>query len=892
LNGKLSFCIPYIVASIAVGSTLLLTIMLHSLISPTIYILFVAAVAVSAWYGGLSSGIFATILSVLLINYFFINPKFSLSAYLHPDTITRLIIFLLVTTIVNFLNSELRIAKDKLEKSLQQLKTSESKFRRLVEANIIGVMVADINGNVVEANDAFLKMIGYTREDLLASRINCQNMTPPEYQDMDKQLLDELLINKILPPFEKEYIRKDDTRFIALIGLALLEKNSQQVIGYVLDLSESKQNEKRLRRLVESNIFGVAFGDSGGGINYANDYVLNMLGYSQEDIHSGAVRWSEITPPEYADLDQRALAAVNKQGLSQPYEKEYIRKDGTRVPILIGLVALEEPYNQQEVAFYLDLSTQKAALRDLQLVESTLRQREEQLRLITNALPVQISYIDAEQRYRFNNRKYEEWFGIPATEIYGKHIQELLGESTYQSILHHVEAVLSGEKVNYELLLQHRDGSNHFMNVSYIPQFNQQEQVEGFVVLIQDITERKQAEQEREQLLEREQVARAEAEAANRIKDEFLATLSHELRTPLNAILGWTQLLKSRKFDGATTNKAMDTIDRNGRALSQLIEDILDVSRIIRGKLCLNTQPLNLTTVIQAAIDSVLPAADAKEITIELQFEDSVGMVVADANRLQQIIWNLLVNAVKFTPKRGKVEVKLRRINSRVEIRVTDTGMGIDPEFLPYLYERFRQADSSTTRSHGGLGLGLAIVRHLVELHGGTVAAESEGIGKGASFIVNLPMKAVAIPSTSPEPKPSLLDIQQHPLPILEGLRVLVVDDEVDARQLLSTILGEYGAEVIAVASTQAAISALPQFSPHILVSDIGMPDEDGYTLIRRVRNLPPDQGGRIPAVALTAYARAEDRTKALLAGFQLHIPKPVDPTELAAVVANLAGRT
>lgn len=335
-------------------------------------------------------------------------------------------------------------------------------------------------------------------------------------------------------------------------------------------------------------------------------------------------------------------------------------------------------------------------------------------------------------------------------------------------------------------------------------------------------------------------------------------------------------------------------MDCNTKSLAQLIEDVLDVSRIIQGKLSLNLQRVELVPVVEAAIETVHPAADAKEIRIECRFDSDIGIVIADVNRLQQVIWNLLSNAVKFTPKGGKVEVQLQRINSRVQIRVSDNGSGIPPEFLPFVFDRFRQADSSSTRSHGGLGLGLAIVRHLVELHGGTVSAESPGIGKGATFIVNLPMKAVAVDhTTSPQREPLInSDDRPNEPQTLNGLRVLVVDDEPDARQLLTTVLSPYGAQVMTAASAAEALAAVPQFHPDVLVSDIGMPKEDGYVLIRQLRGLPPEQGGRIPAVALTAYARSEDRTQALLAGFQLHIPKPVNPAELVAVIANLTGRT
>lgn len=425
-----------------------------------------------------------------------------------------------------------------------------------------------------------------------------------------------------------------------------------------------------------------------------------------------------------------------------------------------------------------------------------------------------------------------------------------------------------------------------------------------------DISDRKQAEKERELLLVREQAARSEAEAANRMKDEFLATLSHELRTPLNAMLGWTTLLRTRKFDETTTARALETIDRNAKSLAQLIEDVLDVSRIIRGKLRLNLRPVELVSAIEAAIDIVRPAAEAKEIQLESQLDPSVRPVLGDASRLQQVVWNLLSNAVKFTQPGGRIEIRLSTElelepasateqpthpnSSYAQIRISDTGIGIDTKFLPYVFERFRQADSSSTRSHGGLGLGLAIVRTLVELHGGTVKAESAGEGLGSTFIVNIPL--MAVPQVVSELKLVQANASnENPTkipPSLDGLRVLVVDDQADARELLIAMLQQYGAEVIAVATAVDALEALPRIKPNVLVSDIGMPGEDGYALIRQVRAMTAEQGGQIQAIALTGYASASDRTHALSAGFQIHMAKPVDAIELAVAVGQLAGRT
>jgi PAS domain S-box-containing protein len=407
-----------------------------------------------------------------------------------------------------------------------------------------------------------------------------------------------------------------------------------------------------------------------------------------------------------------------------------------------------------------------------------------------------------------------------------------------------------------------------------------------------DITDRKQAEAEREFLLAEARRAKEEADTANRMKDEFLATLSHELRTPLNAILGWARILRRGNVDPKDLEEGVSAIERNSTAQAQIIEDLLDVSRIIAGKFRLEVQTVNVHEVIESAIAAVLPAAHARGIRVQKVLDSLAGPVSGDPARLQQIVWNLLSNAVKFTLHGGKVSVLLERVNSHVEVSVIDTGMGIKPEFLPHAFDRFRQADSSTTRRHGGLGLGLAIVKQLVEMHGGTVRAKSPGEGQGATFTIALPITVVH-PQQSEQTPPKQDDSadlhckEGH----LQGVRVLVVDDEIDARRLIERVLAECGAEVALASSAAEALEVLDEFEPHVLVSDVGMPEQDGYDLLRSVRSRGKSSA-QIPAAALTAFARSEDRRRAMLAGFQTHVAKPVDPAELLAVVASLAGRT
>ena len=393
--------------------------------------------------------------------------------------------------------------------------------------------------------------------------------------------------------------------------------------------------------------------------------------------------------------------------------------------------------------------------------------------------------------------------------------------------------------------------------------------------------ERDQVEQEREKLLQREQTARKEAETANRIKDEFLAVLSHELRSPLNPILGWSRLLQSGKLDETRTKQALATIERNAKLQSELIEDLLDVSRILQGKLSLTVSPVDLAPTIKAAIETVRLAAEAKSIKLEIRLAPKVGLISGDSTRLQQVVWNLLSNAVKFTSAGGQLTVHLAQVNYQAQIIVSDTGKGISPSFLPYVFDYFRQEDGAITRKFGGLGLGLAIVRHLVELHGGTIRADSPGEGLGATFTVTLPlMPAQPTIDQNPQLPETSLD--------LKGVQVLIVDDDTDTRDYVAFLLEQAGATVMTVVSAREAMKALTQFKPNILLSDIGMPDVNGYMLLRQVRALSPEQGGTIPAIALTAYAGELDQKQALAAGFQQHIAKPVEPDQLVKLIADL----
>ena len=485
-----------------------------------------------------------------------------------------------------------------------------------------------------------------------------------------------------------------------------------------------------------------------------------------------------------------------------------------------------------------------------------------------------------------------ELLGYTHGEFLGKELWEIglfTDKETSQRVFQELQ--LTGYLRYEDLPLQSIDGNRH--EVEFVSNVYQEGSHAVIQCNIRDISDRKRGEEERGLLLEREQAAHAEADNANGIKDEFLALLSHELRTPLTSILGWSDLLKDGTLDEAAAKRAVEIIGRNARAQRQLIDDLLDTSRIITGKMRLEVRPVELPPLIEIVIEAVRPTAEARNIRLQTILDRLTSPISGDPQRLQQIIWNLLTNAIKFTPKGGKVEVRLERIESHLELVISDEGQGIEPGFLPHVFDRFLQSDSSSTRRHGGLGLGLSIVRQLVELHGGTVTARSQGAGQGSTFTVTLPLMSVHHIPGKVEIGPSpLLPKPRTDMPqSLTGLRVLVVDDEPDARELIAAVLTGRGAAVVAVESGVKALAELERQRFNAMLSDIGMPDMDGYTLIEKIRRLPAERGGGLPAVALTAYAGVQDRNRALTAGYQRHVSKPVEPAELITVVVNLAER-
>ena len=552
--------------------------------------------------------------------------------------------------------------------------------------------------------------------------------------------------------------------------------------------------------------------------------------------------------------------------LLKPFDPEILR---TKVSVFVDLWKKGEILKRQ------------AALLRVQEVREAERRSEIRFRVLTDSMPQCVWSARKNGEITYCNRVWREYAGEDA----GIGFFESLPQSEVQEAqVSWKAAVAAGTPLEREVRLRRKDGELRWHLCRMVPERDDNGEVLGWIATATDIDHQKKVEEAHAALLIREQEARATAEIANRTKDEFLATVSHELRTPLNAILGWTRILRTGATPGGEKlDRALETIERNARAQAQLVEDILDVSRIIAGKLRVQIRDMDLVAVIQAAVEAVRPASQAKGLEIELRLPPSLPYH-GDPDRLQQVFWNLLSNAIKFTLQ-GKVIIEASREGGEAVVTMTDTGIGISSDFVPLVFDRFRQADSSITRASGGLGLGLAIVRHLVEVHGGTVKAESEGEGKGSRFTVRLPCKEVRAESADP----AAGEAARAPARVrgLEGTRVLVVDDEADSRELAVEVLGSFGAEVITAGSADEAIAAIAERAFDVLVSDIGLPAEDGYALIRRVRSEP--NGRDVPALALTGYASPTDSQRALEAGYQRHISKPVEPDELIATVTEMA---
>ncbi|MDQ3917100.1 MAG: ATP-binding protein, partial [Acidobacteriota bacterium] len=564
------------------------------------------------------------------------------------------------------------------------------------------------------------------------------------------------------------------------------------------------------------------------------------------------------------------------------YETVRVRKDGTRIDISLTVSPIRGPDGR-----VIGASKIARDITESRRSQEALRRSELELSDFFENAVVGLHWVGPDGTILRANRAELQMLGYEREEYVGRNITEFHADQ--ESIADILCRLKAGEVLHErEARLRCKDGTIRDVLIDSSVRW-----ADGKFIhtrcFTRDITDRKRAEAERERLLESEQRARREAEEANRLKDDFLATVSHELRTPLTAILGWVRMLRDGSLDEETAERALAAVERNAKSQAQLVEDLLDISRIVSGKLHLDMRQIEPSSVINAAVEAVKPAAQAKGIRLQLSIDPSAGPVAGDFERLQQVVWNLLSNAVKFTPSGGRVNVSLERTDSAAELTVRDDGRGIDPEFLPHVFERFKQADSSITRAYGGMGVGLSIVKSITEMHGGTVHASSAGEGHGASFTVSLPLASARAEATGASKGERVKQAEPHPCPKeLDGLKVLVVDDDADACEMIRAAFEHCGSRVKTSVSAAEALALVEDWNPSILVADISMPEMDGYQLIRRVRALGARDGGSVPAVALTALARVEDRVKALSAGYQMHVSKPVEPDELREVVASL----
>jgi PAS domain S-box-containing protein len=677
---------------------------------------------------------------------------------------------------------------------------------------------------------------------------------------------------------------------LELLGITVVAAHGRRVVRAASDPeriradSELRLRAERLQGLLDEGPVAVVGMDEAGGVTSWNARAARLFGWLADDVMgrdlAGVILPASEREPWRAERERFVRAGAGAPAGHR--EMRLLRRDRTEVRVDAVVKAQRVDDGWRFTLFFADVTPRA-------LAEEALRREAAFAAGLATSMAPAMAAVDAEGRVAFLNPAAERLLGVAAEAAHGRPLHEVVhadadgpahatGECALARAIRTAEGTAEEEDT-------FRGAEGAAVPVRWVAA-PLQGTAPGAVVVFEDDRRRRESERQRQEELARAQEARREAEAEGRMRDEFMATLSHELRTPLSAIVGWAHLLRSGNLEPADRARAVETIDRSAKSQAQLISDILDVSSIIAGKLRLTPEPVALRPVVEAAVETVARAAEAKGVRIETEMAEPGASVTGDANRLQQVVWNLLTNAVKFTPAGAAVHVRLSTAGDQARIEVRDEGRGIRPEFLPHVFERFRQAEEgSGERAQGSLGLGLAIVRHLVELHGGSVQASSAGEGQGAAFTVSLPLLTATAPAAGQATgRPAAAQ------PSLQGIRVLVVDDDADVRGMMETVLSGHGAQVTAAASAGEALESVARETPDVLLSDLAMPEMDGYALLRELRGRP--ENPRFPAAALTAYARTEDRRQALLAGFQMHVAKPIEPEELVAVVASLAGKT
>ncbi|MGG6237018.1 PAS domain-containing protein [Nodosilinea sp. AN01ver1] len=880
----LSYLEPYLqpktygIAFFSVGLALLLMWALDPIADMvmTPFLLFLGAVVAAAWWGGVGCGLLTTVLSTVVSTYFFILPEYSFS--LDTAAAVRLTVFGAQGVAISVLCGSLRVAQQRLERSLLKLQASEASLGHtnqwvtaILESITEGFYALDVQWRFVYVNPQALRLFERPLKDLLGHSI-WEVLPDLEGTTMGDAFRQVMATRRSLVVESAGIVHPERLFEMHMNPLA----NGLAV--YFRDLTDRRQHEQQLRQQMQmldlaNDSIMIRELDS-ATITYWNQGAARCYGWpAAEAIGQSATVLLKTVLPEPMDAIR---AAILQEG-HWVGELVQTTRSGRTVIMSSRWTLQQTPVGQPNAILEInyDITEQKQT-------EAALRKSELHFRTLANSMPQMFWTARPNGQLEYCNQRWYNYTGLTAAQSFDQGwLAVLHPDDQKRCQAAWAEALQMGQPLALEARpLRAADRQYRWHLVRVFPLQGEGGEVLRWFGSSTDIHDQKLALVERDRALAQERVARTEAEAANRIKDEFLAMLSHELRTPLNPILGWVSLLRSRSLDSATQARALETIERNAKVQAELIEDLLDVSRILRGKLTLDIATVELASVINAALETVQLSAQAKAIALRTDFDPAVRPISGDRNRLQQIVWNLLSNAIKFTPEGGEVSVRLCQDGTYATIEVQDTGQGISADFLPHVFEQFRQADSSSTRAYGGLGLGLAIVRYLSEQHGGQVSVTSPGEGQGSTFTVRLPQHEGASLSLPPPVHNSHTS--------LAGRRVLVIDDDFDSLDLLTALLEDYDVEVLTACSAEAGLQLVTQHHPDVLISDIGMPDQDGFMLIRALRQRPEAEGGKIPAIALTAYAGDQNRDRALAAGFQRHLTKPIDLEELSRTLVEL----